>query len=100
MPNGTIRFEPAGSESFSAESSIDAGKYSIEAIVGLGVGSYKVMISSGDPKQMVKPGDAPGMEGMQPAAKDIIPAKYNLKSMLTAEVKASGDNVFDFTLTK
>ena len=36
--------------------------------------------------------------GEAPEFKERIPAKYNLDSKLTAEVKAGVENVFDFKL--
>ena len=100
VSTGTIRFEPAGKEIFSAEGLIADGNYSIAAERGLTTGDYQVYISSADPKQMVKPEEAPGGGGIRPMAKDIIPKKYNLKTTLKGSVKDSPSNVLDYSLSK
>ena len=78
------------------------GKYSIPRDQGLVPGKYKVVVSSAEDKPEVIPdkafnNNAPGAPPI--LAKEVIPAQYNNKSLLTAEVKAGGKNVFEFNLT-
>jgi hypothetical protein len=76
---------------------IKDGKYSLPQEQGLVPGSYKVMISSAkDPGAQQGPDDLPGKHG--PPPKDLIAAKYNVETKLTAEVKEGGSNTFDFSL--
>lgn len=97
LESGTIQFHPtdlAGKSSFGG-TEIVQGKYSLDAKQGLFPGKYKVMISSPDPK--AKEAEAmPGETG--PPAKDRIPKKYNSDSKEFVEIKASGENKFDFDL--
>ncbi|MFO0953921.1 MAG: hypothetical protein U0835_22745 [Isosphaeraceae bacterium] len=75
------------------------GKYSIPRESGLVPGSYKVVISSGSdtPEKKTDTNDMPGMPPV--VAKDAVPSQYNTASVLTAEVKDGGKNVFEFNLT-
>ena len=79
------------------EVEIKDGKYSLPQEQGLVPGSYKVMISSAtDPGAQQGPDDMPGKHG--PPPKDLIAAKYNVQTKLTAEVKEGVSNTFDFSL--
>src|SRR5262245_5232751 len=73
---------------------IKDGRYSIPASQGLLPGRYKVTVSSADPKKAVDPNADPGAPG--PVYKDRVQPKYNINTILTAEVKADGKNTFDF----
>lgn len=83
----TISFTPQiGAASFATTD--DAGKYSLNAsggAKGATIGTHTVSIST--------PTEGPP----PPNYKDPIPAKYNTKTTLTADVK-SGENTFDFAL--
>jgi hypothetical protein len=70
------------------------GKYNIPAQNGLLPGRYKVSIASPDPKKAADPDALPGAPG--PVYKDRIQPKYNVKTTLTADIKAEGPNKFDF----
>jgi hypothetical protein len=67
---------------------------------GLGSGTYEVRISSGergtDIRKQLDPEQAGGEP--YPIARERIPARYNTKSELRIEVKASGPFTFDFDL--
>jgi len=73
-----------------------SGRYDLSYInttKGAKVGPHKVFIRPAE----VSPDEVPG-EGSKPAApRPVIPAKYNKRTELTAEVKA-GSNTFDFAL--
>jgi hypothetical protein len=74
--------------------SIKDGKYSIPAKEGLLAGRYKVMVASADPRNKAPDPDSP--PGYLPVPKDRIQPKYNTQTTLTAEVKAEGQNTFNF----
>jgi len=99
LASGFITFMPAASEVTQGGGIIQEGKYSIPRDQGLVPGNYKVLITSsggGSEKQTDHLTDMPGMPPVP--AKEAIPAQYNAKSTLTAEVKAGGENVFNFPL--
>jgi hypothetical protein len=73
---------------------IKDGRYSIPAKQGLLPGRYKVTISSVDPRNQAPDPDSP--PGYLPVPKDRLPAKYNTQTILTAEVRAEGQNTFNF----
>ncbi len=96
LDSGTIQFHPldtAGPSSF-AGGEVTDGKFTVPAAQGLYPGKYKVMISS--PDAVMKDPGVPGESG--PPAKDRIPKKYNAESKEVVEVKATGDNRFEFDL--
>ena len=74
------------------------GDYDIPAASGLPVGKYQVTISYPDPKAAAAPagGEMPGDSSAVP--KDLLPAKYNTKSELSAEIKAEDRNDVSFDL--
>ncbi|MCA1685447.1 MAG: hypothetical protein LC745_05575 [Planctomycetia bacterium] len=77
------------------------GKYTIPRDQGLVPGKYKVVVSSPEDKpaeitDKAFNNNAPGMPPTLP--KEVIPAQYNDKTLLTAEVTAGGKNVFEFNL--
>ena len=80
---------------------ITAGSFSIPAAQGLPAGKYLVRIYS--PEGGVGPKDAlPGdtfVDPEQPAGKERIPAKYNVESQETIEVKPGSANKFDLVVT-
>jgi hypothetical protein len=99
LPQGTIQFLPATDKQPTAGAvEIKDGKYSLPQEQGLVPGPYKVMISSAKESGAQKgpPDDSPGKHG--PPPKDLIAAKYNVQTKLTAEVKEGGSNTFDFPL--
>lgn len=98
LDQGAIQFVPAEKGPTEAGGPIENGQYQIPREAGLAPGTYKVTIWSYDRKgAKVQSEDIPG----EPSAtqfKERIPAKYNTKTTLTAEVKKDGSNVFDFKL--
>lgn len=93
LDQGSITFQPESQELTSfAVAAITDGRYSVPADQGLMPGTYRVIISSGDPTQKVKEGALPGESG--PPAKERIPKEFNEFSKITFEVKA-GSNVFN-----
>jgi hypothetical protein len=101
LPAGSIQFLPEGggdatNPALSAGATINEGEYDIPRQSGLLPGKYMVTISA------AAGGAAPANGAPGPAealAKDVVPEKYNKNSTLTAEVKAGGENTFNFDLT-
>ncbi len=91
---GTITFRSIDGQA-NGVGNILNGDYDIPATSGLPVGKYQVTISYPDPKA-APPGDMPGESSAPP--KDLLPAKYNSKSELTAEIKAEDRNEVSFDL--
>ena len=94
LDEATITFVPlTGGQRQAAWAPIAGGKYSIDSSNGLGTGQFRVEIravrSGGD---KANPNEPTLM-----TAKDIVPAKYNNHSELSAEIKP-GRNVANFEL--
>ena len=98
LKQGRIQFQGTAPGS----SGIVDGHYAISKAEGLVPGKYQVMIfgaaAEGEPApaKAEMPGDTPPPKK---AVKEPIPAKYNAKSELTAQVTQGGPNTFDFDLT-
>ncbi|MCE9561581.1 MAG: carboxypeptidase-like regulatory domain-containing protein [Planctomycetes bacterium] len=75
---------------------IKDGRFNIPAEHGLEPGTYKVSISMAVPGGIQTPEEKAA--GASPKGKEGLPEKYNTATTLTAEVKASGSNHFDFKL--
>jgi hypothetical protein len=98
LDQGRIHFTPAGKGPTESGATIENGRYAIPRGTGLAPGSYRVSIFSYDQKgPKVQSEEVPGDPG-NTQFKERIPAKYNAKTTLTAEVKKGGRNVFDFTI--
>jgi hypothetical protein len=101
MKDGRIQFQPTAQGGATAGTApIVDGKYSIARSEGLVPGKYQVLIFS-DPSQTAPAAAQTGMPGDSPPAppaKESIPAKYNAKSKLDAQVTKEGPNTFDFEL--
>jgi hypothetical protein len=95
LDRGTIQFLPV-SEGQGSGALIRDGKYSIPQEKGLEPGTYRILISSGEPGAKHGAEEAPGMS--RPLSKERIPETYNLKSNKQVEVKPTGSNTFDFTI--
>ncbi len=96
LDQGTIQFIPTEEQDTSSGGMIHEGRYTVEKMKGLKPGKYKVVISSGDPKESAPPGELPGAPF--PVAKERIPTEYNRATKQEVEVKKGGPNKFDFTI--
>jgi hypothetical protein len=96
LDQGTIQFIPTDGQDTTSGGMIHQGSYTVEKMKGLKPGKYKVVISSGDPKESAPPGELPGAPF--PVAKERIPTDYNRASKQEVEVKKGGPNKFDFTI--
>lgn len=94
---GTITFRSVDGQS-NGVGNILNGDYDIPATSGLPTGKYQVTVSYPDPKAPAAPpeGNMPGDSMALP--KDLLPAKYNSKSELSAEIKAVDRNEANFDL--
>jgi hypothetical protein len=97
LDQGTIQFIPLENQDTTSGGLIQDGKYRVEKMQGLKPGKYRVVISSGDPKEHAPPGELPGAPF--PVAKERIPREYNTESKKEVEVKKGGPNQFDFTIS-
>jgi hypothetical protein len=95
LDQGTISFSPTAGQGTFSGGQIKGGQYSISAEHGLAPGLYEVRISStegGPPPSDELPGETTAVP------KERIPAEFNSKTTLKAEVKEAGENKFDFTI--
>jgi hypothetical protein len=97
IKNGTISFRSLDGM-YAATGNLVNGEYDIAESAGLPEGKYQVAVTSPDPKGPAAPaaGEMPG--DSTAVAKDLIPAKYNAKSELSAEIKAQPRNEVNFDL--
>lgn len=100
LEKGAISFDPevVPKDPVSVGAIIEGGSYEIAAEQGPTPGTYRVSIRAGGPGEAEASEDAPGMPPRR-AAPDPIPARYNARTTLRAEVTADGPNTFDFELT-
>ena len=98
LPEGSIEFVPiAGTTGPTAGGSIRGGKYCIAGEDGIFAGRFRVKITAnrktGEQAMDLYRGVKFDVE------KQYLPARYNEKSQLEAEVTDEGPNVFAFELT-
>jgi hypothetical protein len=97
LATGSISFSPTGPSTGSPGQTggggvISGGKFTIARDVGLSPGNYNVSIFASDkPAERTKPAQAGGGKPSE-LAKELIPAKYNAKTELKAEIKKGGGN--------
>jgi hypothetical protein len=95
VTSGNIMFLPEDSEDRKAAAAIADGNYTIPAEEGLKPGKYRVEVSWRKPTGRKMPSADPGIA--MDETKEVIPAKYNTESTLTAELSA-GQAEKDFAL--
>ncbi|WP_020470667.1 hypothetical protein [Zavarzinella formosa] len=88
LAEGSITFRPTSAEGRPEGATIKGGKFELE----VSPGAYKVEISASRP--VVGGKDT----GMGVPVENYIPARYNSKTELTADVKTSGPNDFKFEM--
>lgn len=95
VQKGTINFRSEPDGKFVATGEIADGKYTIPQQSGLPAGKYSVAITYPDPKVPApRPDEAPGE--WKPV-REMLPAKYNDKTELKADIK-DGPNDVSFDL--
>lgn len=101
VKQGDIEFNGKENSGLRRGAMITEGSYRTAPMQGLLPGNYIVRIFSVpiQSKTDSKSGVLPGEEELGPAAsRDQIPAKYNMRSTLTIEVKKDGPNEFNFDI--
>jgi hypothetical protein len=98
LKSGLIEFQPAGKGMATAGvAPITDGSYSLARAEGLQPGKYEVRITSAPQTAERPPGTLPG-DNPLPPAKELIPAKFNSQTTLSADVTKDGPNKLDFDL--
>ena len=99
VKSGLISFVPKGSTAPAGGAAITDGTYEVPSNPGLPPGEYEVIISvpKAAPGKAAKEEEGPG-EGGEKETAETLPARYNAKTELRAEVKAGEKNEFDFHL--
>ena len=98
---GSITFDPVDegkAGAVNAGALISGGSYSIPRDKGLTPGAYRVSVVAASGKKNAPTSEAPGAPPRKKAGKATIPAKYNSRSTLQAEVKADASPSFNFDL--
>ncbi len=93
LPGAVVRFEPVAGNAPSAGITNESGEYTLKytrEFAGAEIGKHTVRVST------FSGGDADA-DPPKPSSPEKLPAKYNAKSELTADVK-SGSNTIDFPL--
>lgn len=101
LKEGEILFFPSqnAKDAIATGGHIANGAYAVSQENGPIPGNYKVQITAAGGAQ-APPANADAMPGTGPIhAKELIPAKYNTETTLSADVKSGAKNTFDFTLT-
>jgi hypothetical protein len=99
IAGGSIQFAPAADSvgpQVGGGSPIANGQFSIPRENGLVPGAYKVSINAGDAKREEQT-KGPVRKGLG-LAKELIPAKYNSQTTLSAEIKKGGSDNLNFEL--
>ena len=92
LEDGHISFVPkAGGQKQAGWATIIGGKYAIPASSGLGTGAFRVEIRA--PRATGEKSNDPTLI----SAKEVVPARYNSRSELVADVQP-GQNVANFDL--
>ena len=97
LQDGAISFLPTDGEGPAASSKIQKGDYAIQRANGPVPGPYRVLIYS--PQPTGKKIDEEEERLPNDVYAETIPGRYNAKSQLKVDIKAGGDNSFDFELT-
>jgi len=97
VQGGSLVFLPTGEGGTKGAAEIIDGKYAIPSEQGLLPGTYRVEIHWFKATGKQVPSGDPGMTMEERV--QVVPAKYNTASTLTAEIKP-GENKHDFPLQK
>jgi len=94
IPNGEIRFVDSTNAQNVDGAAIEGGKFNFETSARQN--RVEIRASKESPGMTTDSGIDPGQK--TPLIVEYIPAKYNERSELSAEVSAGGPNVFEFKL--
>ncbi|MDG3002533.1 hypothetical protein [Paludisphaera mucosa] len=97
LTTGKVTFVPLDGTTASV-AEIRDGAFQADRSAGPSPGRYQVEIIAVEPtgKKVPNP-DVPGSTIDE--ERDLVPARYNVKSELTAEVKPDADNAYEFALS-
>ena len=100
LASGFITFSPTAGQPTQSGGVIADGAFSVPRDQGPVPGPYSISIKAGATEAKLSPDEeATGMPGhVPPQPIDPIPARYNSKTTLSAEVEEGGDNHFSFAL--
>tara|TARA_R110002095_G_scaffold198174_1_gene177596 strand:+ start:765 stop:1133 length:369 start_codon:yes stop_codon:yes gene_type:complete len=87
LESGTITFEPADGKGSVYSGQIQAGHFSVKTSAG----QKRVSLTASRPSKNLGP------DG-KPMSEQYLPARYNAKTKLTAEVSPDGANAFEFKI--
>jgi hypothetical protein len=90
LPEGEILFVPVDGSTGPDPGKVKDGRFELQARAG----KKRVEVSAA----RILPGGARGAGG-EPVPEEIIPDRYNTRSVLTAEVSPEGVNRFEFPLS-
>jgi len=99
LKSGSISFFPLENQETKSGSTIIGGEYNLPRKDGLKPGKYLVRITAGDGRtpanaeEIAGPGGSANIVSM-----DLIPEEWNTNSKQQVEVKANGDNRFNFDI--
>jgi hypothetical protein len=97
---GAIQFFPApngGGVAVGGGGTIENGQFSIARANGLVPGRYNVAINAAEPESHEKRTKGAARKKVAPI-KDLIPAKYNVQTTLTADIQKGGTSSLTFDL--
>jgi hypothetical protein len=98
LDRGTIEFHPKSAGGTMTGGMISNGTFTIAADQGPKPGSYEVRVFAAGAGTTVDPNEPPGPESQAKPPAERIPARFNVKSELTAEVGPDGDAGMKFAL--
>ncbi len=98
LDRGTIEFHPKSAGGTMTGGTIANGAFTIAADQGPKPGSYEVRVFAAGAGATVDPNEPPGPESQAKPAAERIPARFNVKSELTAEVGPDGDAGMKFAV--
>ncbi len=97
-PDSMIIFIPLDGQKTEGGCKVVDGQYKLEGMDGLLPGKYLVRITSAIGGVPANDDEAAGPGGSNILSKDRVPEEWNVKSNKEVEVKADGENKFDFAI--
>jgi hypothetical protein len=94
LDQGVIEFSPAEGQGTLSGAPIKDGRYAVPAENGLAPGKYEVRIYSMEGAVSIDQ----STEDIPAEPRERIPSQYNAQTTLTAEVKETGENKFDYKI--
>lgn len=98
LDRGSIEFHPDGEGTLTGGMIVD-GTFEIPAAQGAEPGNYSVRIFASGESVEGDPEAGPGPEAENQVAEELIPAKFNTETELTAEIGEQGADSLRFEVT-